>query len=367
MDSTTHTANNASHTSNGERLFKRILFAIGLLSFVVMLFSFKVSREQLLTLLRRSWYIFPAVIAMWIPLYIMNAWTWRKMLQGRGKSPVKMVTMLRWTITGFALNSLTPMGLLGSEPYKIVELKRLVGTERATSSVLLFSMMHIYTHFWFWLTAIAVFLLLALAGDLRISIPIAIVLALGGAFSLGGVYLFRKGYKHGFILKFLRAVGHVWGLEKWSARTIERHHDTLANIDLQISNLHNQDRGVYHACFWMEYVGRLLMSFEVFLILLMLGTDNGCTFSGYLLLWLHSMLILAFTSLFANLLGFIPMQMGSREGGYAMSAAQFGLTAGVGMVISVVCRLREVVWDAIGLLLMRLSPPQTTNDNIANK
>ena len=39
--------------------------------------------------------------------------------------------------------------------------------------------------------------------------------------------------------------------------------------------------------------------------------------------------------------------------GYALSAAQFGFTAGVGMVISVVCRLREVVWDAIGLLLMK--------------
>lgn len=344
---------NGTQTSRGERIFKRILFAIGLVSFIIMLCTFKVSREQLLTLLRRSWYIFPAVIAMWAPLYLMNAWAWRKMLQGRGKGTVSLMTMFRWTVSGFALNSLTPMGLLGGEPYKIVELKRLVGTERATSSVILFSMMHIYTHFWFWLTSIAVYLLLVLAGDLTLSLPIAIVLAFGGAFSLGGVYLFRKGYKHGFILKLLRGIGHIWGLKNWSQRTIEKHHDTLATIDRQISELHNQDRGVYHSCFWIEYIGRLLMSFEVFLILRMLGVGNGSSLGGYLLLWLHSMLILAFTSLFANLLGFIPMQMGTREGGYAMSAAQFGFTAGIGMVISIVCRLREVVWDAIGLLLMK--------------
>ena len=297
-------ADSRPKSSRGEKIFKRVLFAIGLVSFVIMIFTFKVSREQLLTLLRRSWYIFPAVIAMWIPLYLMNAWAWRKMLQGQGRDEVSLLTMFRWTISGFALNSLTPMGLLGGEPYKIVELKRLVGTERATSSVILFSMMHIYTHFWFWLTSIAVYLLLCLVGNLTMSVPIAIVLAFGGAFSLGGVYLFRKGYKHGFIMKLLRGLGHVWGLRKWATRMQVRHHDALTTIDSQISQL-------------------------------------------------HSMLILAFTSLFANLLGFIPMQMGTREGGYALSAAQFGFTAGVGMVISVVCRLREVVWDAIGLLLMK--------------
>lgn len=353
MDNISEKKDSSSQPSRSERIFKRVLFAIGLVSFIIMLCTFKVSREQLVTLLRRSWYIFPAVIAMWVPLYLMNAWAWRKMLQGQGKKEVSLLTMFRWTISGFALNSLTPMGLLGGEPYKIVELKQVVGTERATSSVILFSMMHIYTHFWFWLTAIVVYLILCLFGDLTLSVPIGIVLAFGGAFSLGGVYLFRKGYKHGFILKLLRGLGHIWGLKNWSKKTIDKHHDTLATIDKQISELHNQDRSVYHTCFWIEYVGRLLMSFEVFLILLMLGVGNGSNLGGYLLLWLHSMLILAFTSLFANLLGFIPMQMGTREGGYALSAAQFGFTAGIGMVISIVCRLREVVWDAIGLLLMR--------------
>jgi hypothetical protein len=340
-------------SSRGEKIFKRVLFAIGLVSFVIMLFTFKVSREQLVTLFRRSWYIFPAVIAMWAPLYLMNAWAWRKMLQGQGHNEVSLLTMFRWTISGFALNSLTPMGLLGGEPYKIVELKHLVGTERATSSVILFSMMHIYTHFWFWLTSIGVYLALCLAGCLSMSVPIAIVLAFGGAFSLGGVYLFRKGYKYGFIMKLLRGLGHVWGLRGWAKRMQLRHHDTLTAIDRQISELHSQDRRVYNACFWIEYIGRQLMSFEVFLILLMLGVGNGNAPGGYFLLWLHSMLILAFTSLFANLLGFIPMQMGTREGGYALSAAQFGFTAGVGMVISIFCRLREVTWDAIGLLLMK--------------
>lgn len=345
-------------STRGERVFKRVMFAIGLVSFVVMLCTFKVSREQLLTLLCRSWYMFPAVVGMWVPLYMMNAWVWRRILTGNGGDRdhrVPFLTMFRWTISAFALNSLTPMGLLGSEPYKIVVLRPYVGVERATSSVVLFSMMHIYTHFWFWLTSIVVYVALACFGLAPMSVPLAIALALGGAFSLGGVYLFRRGYKYGFVVKLLRGLGHVWGLKGWARRMMERHHDALATIDRQISDLHNQDRRVYRSCFWTEFAGRLLMSFEVFLILLTVGVGSGDGLAGYAVLWLHSMLMLAFTSLFANILGFIPMQMGTREGGYAMTAALFGLTAGVGMVVSVFCRLREIVWDAIGLLLMKVS------------
>lgn len=48
------------------------------------------------------------------------------------------------------------------------------------------------------------------------------------------------------------------------------------------------------------------------------------------------------------------MQLGTREGGYAMAVTVFGLTTGIGMTVSIVCRLREIIWDAIGVLLMRI-------------
>lgn len=82
---------------------------------------------------------------------------------------------------------------------------------------------------------------------------------------------------------------------------------------------------------------------------------SGNAFGDYAMLFVHSFLILAFTSLFANILGFIPMQLGTREGGYAIAVAEFGLTTGTGMIVSIVCRLREIVWDGIGLLLMRIN------------
>jgi hypothetical protein len=45
--------------------------------------------------------------------------------------------------------------LLGGEPYKIMEMTKHVGVQRATSSVVLFAMMHVFSHIWYWLTAVA--------------------------------------------------------------------------------------------------------------------------------------------------------------------------------------------------------------------
>ena len=98
----------------------------------------------------------------------------------------------------------------------------------------------------------------------------------------------------------------------------------------------------------LEYTGRMMQSLEVMFLLLLVGAPwSWMTFA-------ESVIILAFTSLFANLLGFIPMQLGGREGGFAMSTAQLGLTGGTGLFISLVCRARELAWMIVGLLLMRV-------------
>ena len=70
--------------------------------------------------------------------------------------------------------------------------------------------------------------------------------------------------------------------------------------------------------------------------------------------FLYSFLILAFTSLFANLLFFFPLQLGGREGGFALSTAQMGMTNDIGLFVSMMCRVREIFWASIGLLLMKV-------------
>jgi hypothetical protein len=79
--------------------------------------------------------------------------------------------------------------------------------------------------------------------------------------------------------------------------------------------------------------------------------------------YLHSILIVAFTTLFANLIGFLPMQLGVQEGGFMLSIALIGMStklgsdvdsAALGIFVSIICRVREIIWIAIGILLMKI-------------
>ena len=328
---------------------RNIFFAFGLVAVIVMLFTFKVSFTQLWADICHAGYWLFAIFGLWIFLYMMNAWTWRIIIRGSGDCPIPFWKILKLTITGFALNYATPAGLMGGEPYKIMELKPYIGTQRATSSVLLFAMMHIFAHFWFWTTSIAVYLVLAAFGILPINVGMGIVLLFMTCFCGAGIYLFMRGYKNGMVVKLIRFISHIPGCKKWGRQFAESHQEDLMKIDRQISQLQSQNQRSFFGSFALEFIGRILQSLEIYFMLLLFeaGTGGGLTF-------VYAFLILSFTSLFANLLFFLPLQLGGREGGFAMSVAQIGMTADIGMFVSIICRVRELFWTAIGLLLMKV-------------
>ncbi len=332
---------------------RNIFFLIGLAAIVVMCLTFDVSFADLWQNIQKAGYWLVAIIVLWGGLYSMNALTWKIILKGSGDCPVSFWRLLKLTITGFALNCATPVGLLGGEPYKIMELTPYVGGQRATSSVVLFSMMHIFSHFWFWLTSIFTYLILVLLGHLSLGPGMGLILFLMTVFCFAGIYLFIKGYKNGMVVKLIDFVCKIPGLKKWAMRFRESHTEDLKKVDRQISELHGQNKRSFFASLFLEYIGRIFQSFEIYFVMLLFGVNDG--FLGFV----YAFLILAFTSLFANLLFFFPMQIGGREGGFAMSTSQMGLTNSIGIFISLICRVRELFWTAVGLILMRIgNPPQ---------
>lgn len=328
---------------------RNIFFAFGVAAIIVMLFTFKVSFAQLWADIMTAGYWLVAILVLWFFLYVMNTLTWRTIIRGSGDCPIPFWKLMKITITGFALNYATPAGLLGGEPYKIMEMKPYIGAQRAASSVLLFAMMHIFSHFWFWATSIATYLVLAALGILPLNVGMSIILVLMSFFCFAGIYLFVKGYKNGMVVKLINFVKKIPGLKKWATSFAESHEQDLQKIDSQISELQSQNKRSFYVSFFLEYVGRLFQSFEIYFMLILFDAGDGG-----LLTFIFSFLILSFTSLFANLLFFLPLQLGGREGGFAMSVAQMGMTSDIGMFVSIICRVREIVWTSIGLLLMKI-------------
>lgn len=335
-----------------------IFFVLGVAACVIMLFTFDVSFKELWGHICHAGYWMIPILGVWALIYPINALSWNSVINGT-KTADEHVTfsrIYRLTITGYALNYATPVGGLGGEPYRILELSRDLDKRRATSSVILYAMMHIFAHFWLWFTSIFFYIGLWLVGDKSIMMDksICIILGIIFCFCLCAFYLFSRGYKNGLVVRVLKLIGHIPGLKGWSMRFRENHKDSLENIDRQIAALHAQDKKAFYQSFLLEYLSRMVQALEIMFMLLLFGQNCGGGWEGYILTYFHSVIILAFTTLFANLIGFLPMQLGVQEGGFVLSIAAMGLSPAVGIFVSIICRVREIVWIAVGMALMKL-------------
>ena len=333
--------------------------------------------------LRHAGYWFAAVMLLWAALYVLNTAAWYLIIKGvcqrsdndntalnkettdiqegrhaslqeertaslpkiDTRRPVPFAWLYKITVSGFALNYATPGGLMGGEPYRIMALTPKIGVERASSSVILYVMTHIFSHFWFWL--LSLILLFAIHHVDMALWPLA---AATGAFCVLGIMFFVWGYRKGMANRIMALLRFLPLVRRWARPFVERHRQQLDTIDSQIAALHRQNKLFFVASVLLELACRVASALESYFILLVLMPSPS---------YPDCVLILAFTSLFANLLFFIPLQLGGREGGFLMSSASLGLPAQAGIFVALIVRLRELAWVGIGLLLIKMENRQS--------
>lgn len=319
---------------------RNIFWFFGILAIVLMLLAFDMDYEELWMNLKKAGYWFPAVVLLWIFIYLLNAWAWYVIIRDGRHAKVPFWKVYKLTISGFALNYATPVGLMGGEPYRIMELTPYVGASKATSSVILYVMMHIFAHFCFWL--FSVFLFIAVE---PVNVGMGIMLGIIGAACLIAIYFFMKGYRKGMAVKTLRILGHIPYVKRWAKRFSKEKMETLQRIDRQIAELHGQRKSTFYFSLMLEFASRILGCLEIYFILNIL-TDNVS--------FVACILIMAFTSLFANLFFFSPMQLGAREGGFALATGGLAIASSFGVYTGLITRVREIIWLIIGVLLMKV-------------
>ncbi len=330
---------------------RTLCLLVGLVLLALMVWA--AGPRQLWTYAVRMRWALPAVVAVWGVGYALNACSWGTIIYTNPlREPLPFGRLYRFTVAGFAINYITPFGLLGGEPYRIAELRRYLGLEGAVGSVVLYMMMHVCSHLILWISSC----LLAAACLSELTAAWGWGLTAMAVVCLGGICLFFRGYRRGVVAGLLRVCASWPWVGKRIARIKPETQERITLTDDNIRRLLTVHPRAFSRSLALEYVSRLWNCAEVYLLLRLL--DLPAT-------WWGAVLIVALSSLLANILFFSPLQLGTREGGILLAMQlvypQYSLAelTSQAVALSLMTRLREFVWIAIGLFFLRVQNKST--------
>ena len=334
-------------------LWNKIFFAVGVVGVVAMLMGTDFSGVDWSgTVLRLMPLWLPSLLCLWGVIYVLHSLGYGIIMGWRGKN-IPFTTLLRVSISGFALNHVTPCGLVGGEFYRIMEMKPKLGTEKAVAATLTFTVMNTFSHVMFWFTGALLYIASGCPGSWVVTAGV-ILMAL--ACGVGSV-LFLRYCKRGLVVSLMRLLGKLPLVGGKIVRLLEKKTAQFEEIDRDMEDFYGR-----HWDFWVttlvEYSARLLEAAEFWLIFLALGLDVP---------FIYCVVALSCASLVGNLLAFIPMQIGTREMGLALAMSWVGLASPLSLTASIMSRIREIIYTAAGTLMLLVHNgelPQATKEDV---
>ena len=154
------------------------------------------------------------------------------------------------------------------------------------------------------------------------------------AVQIGGFYLLQR---RGFFSKLIRAANRFAGKRDWS-RWVSK----AEAIDLAIQGIYGRGGGVA-ASFLLSFVGWLVGTGEVYLILVLLGHPVS---------WLAALLLESLGQAIRGAAFAVPGALGVQEGGYLLLAPLAGLPPDAALALSLAKRAREILLGVPGLLYL---------------
>lgn len=326
--------------ANKTNLFRNLFFGVGIVTILVMVKT--IGFENISDNLQKTGWWFAAILGVWVIVYMINAISFQLII--RDGSPeskrISFMRTLKLVISGYAINYTTPMGLLGGEPYRVMELKPALGVKKATSAVILYAMMHFVSHLILWI--LSVFLILVSVPTTKMGLTISLWIIFIACVLL--IIWTFKGYKKGMVFKLFSFLSKIPFVKKYVRKYKEENGDHLKEIDELISDLYLNRKRTFFLSLLAELASRMVSCLEIYFMLYSIGQD---------VTYIQCVIIVALASLFANLLFFSPMQLGTREGGYAIAFSSLSLPTPLGIYVSLCTRIRELFWIFVGISIMK--------------
>lgn len=316
-------------------------FVLGAIAFVLLVAHTGV--PAILRDVRAVGWLLAPIVLLYAGVYLCNAAAWQVVMAGEPVRPPFLRTYAI-TISAFALNFVTPVVNAGGEPFRAAAAANWLGLRRATGSVVLFTMLHAMSSLLLWFSALVLALVMLphtpalVAGISLLLLVVAGMGALVLAGHRGGVL--ERGL---WVLQRLPLIGRF-------ARTLEPRRAALAEVDRHIMDFYHQSPKRFLLALGLDFAGRCLAVGEFYLICRGLGVPVGIG-QAYLI---GGLLALAINATF-----FVPFELGSKEAGLFFIYHLVGLDPALGVSASIITRVRELTWVAVGLALIWVSAPKT--------
>ena len=348
--------------------YKLIFFAIGLAGIGILLWRADLPNVNWsLVFSLDSLALLGVLCGLWILIYAIHAICYKVILAEESKK-INFFSMFKICAAGFALNNVTPAGLVGGEPYRIMELRRYCSTEKSTSSTLTFSLLYTFGHILLWITTAIVVAVRMIMG-LPVTLWVAIVVLVAGGLLLALFLLFILKRKNGFAYPVMRFVAKLPLLRKRMSKVVEKNKDSYIEIDDNIREFRNSPVR-FIVALSLQFLTRLLEAFEYFLLYWFFARAFGITAH-----FVDGILIMGIASLVGNILFIIPMQAATREGGMTLAlgfiVAAEDAIGDIGVGIGLLYRIREFIFIVLGIILVLVGkrgkkkfPPENKEEKV---
>jgi hypothetical protein len=320
-----------------------LVLGLCVLAYLVYRFGF----GTLLSNLIATGWTFGLIISLWLFIFIVNTTAWRLALGPDGKD-IGLLRLFQITVSGVALNDLTPFIAIGGEPYRISVLSESLGRDKAVSAVTLYRMIFSIGHLSFLLVGI-----LTLPFVLEVPTSVKLSLAAVGLIVVVIISILISGHRRG-VFERVYSRAQRWRFLGKLLKRIPVNQESLRHMDELIMNVYHKRKRNFYGAIGCEFFARCCMSIEIFVILRSIGLPVDLAQAFFLFLT-YSILI--------NLFFAVPYNVGVREGGFYLALESLALQPMVGVYLGIVMRIREFFWYFLGLSFIAFAglwKPKTT-------